>query len=109
MIEQPYPEMVERAARAIYETHWVEGAPVWENASRKVREWVRAQARNVFPAIREPTEAMKIAGNEHHSGASVPLYRSYSTIRLWRAMCDAATLPPPATVAGPEDAGEDDR
>jgi hypothetical protein len=49
-------EIIERMARAIYMTHWKEpefgklGAPTWENASREVREWVRAQARSAYAA-----------------------------------------------------------
>lgn len=40
-------EMVENIAAAIYMTHQGQPAPLWEQASEPVREWVRAQARSV--------------------------------------------------------------
>lgn len=39
-------QLVEGLAKAIYMTHRRELAPIWENASAGVREWVRAQARS---------------------------------------------------------------
>lgn len=46
-------------ARAIYTTHWKApdpetgraGAPVWENVSAAVREWVLAQADSAIAAL----------------------------------------------------------
>lgn len=37
------PELLDTLARASYLTHWRAPSPVWENASERVKEWVREQ------------------------------------------------------------------
>jgi hypothetical protein len=44
----PEEQVVEGVARAIYSTHRRPPAPKWEQASDSVRDWVRAQAREVL-------------------------------------------------------------
>lgn len=36
--------VVQNVAQAIYEVHWKEGAPRWQNVSPAVKEWVMRQA-----------------------------------------------------------------
>ena len=58
-------DRIERVARAIYMTHWrlppeamrgltQPAAPVWEDASESVRDWVRAQAVNAVAEADRP-------------------------------------------------------
>lgn len=54
-------EMVERVARAIYAAAWGFGHPPPTGVEL---EEARAQARAAIEAMREPTEAMEIAGME---------------------------------------------
>lgn len=36
-------DLLDTLARASYLTHWRAPSPVWENASDRVKEWVREQ------------------------------------------------------------------
>jgi hypothetical protein len=38
-------------AKAIYQTHWREPSPTWENADTEVREWVSKQAENALMVV----------------------------------------------------------
>jgi len=52
MIPMEFTEaQIERAAEAIYMTHWRGGAPYWSHVSAAVREYVRAQAIAALTAI----------------------------------------------------------
>jgi hypothetical protein len=48
----PEEQVVEGVARAIYSTHCHPPAHKWEEASDNVRDWVRAQAREVLMYVR---------------------------------------------------------
>lgn len=72
-------EMVERVARAIYESGW---DLTWENAPEHVKDDARRDARAGIEAMREPTEGMGRAGD-----AVAGIFRSRST---WRDMIDEA-------------------
>jgi hypothetical protein len=41
-------DLLDTLAKAAYYTHWRDISPVWENASEDVKDWVRAQVRNVI-------------------------------------------------------------
>lgn len=47
-MKHPEESRQEAAAKAIYMTHRKFPAPVWEDASAEVKNWVRAQAASVL-------------------------------------------------------------
>jgi len=50
-------DRLDTLAKASYYTHWRPPSPVWENASERVKEWVREQVTNV---IREYERAIRV-------------------------------------------------
>jgi hypothetical protein len=96
--------MVERVARAIFETRRMTKAAdgTWDEAlkghamklpaSFEIVELARAEARAAIEAMREPTEAMISGGfNEAHKG---------HVIGTWVTMIDAALTPAKVDEAG---------
>jgi hypothetical protein len=52
-------EVIDVLARAIYRANWRAPAPTWDATSDDVREWVRAQAREVLAYLRGLTRPAK--------------------------------------------------
>src|SRR3954470_14500974 len=99
------PGLVDQLARAIYMTHWKPadpdsgrpGAPVWENASNNVREWVTAQAEAAIAAAGnagyaivpvEPTPEM-LAPFDEEDVADRMLQRPSWATEIWATMLAA--------------------
>lgn len=56
LMAEPHPDgLVEGVARAIYMAHRRPPAPIWENASDNVQQWVRKQARAALEYLRTRT------------------------------------------------------
>ena len=47
--------IIDEVAAAIYETEGRRPAPIWQNASSDVRQWVRTQAKSAIAAVRAET------------------------------------------------------
>lgn len=80
--------MIERVARAIYETEpfgTAHGhAVAWSAVAESQKEGFRIKARDVIKAMREPTDLMGLG--------LPPDYKpgSHSATQIWRAMIDRA-------------------
>ena len=76
-------EMIERVAEALVQRRW----EMWSDTSGKIYIEPLELARAAIDAMREPTEAMDLAGTHAES------YRSLGLLKvrhIWRAMFDAA-------------------
>lgn len=83
-------EMVERVAKAIYETDPV-GVRPWEDAPVSNRERCLMCVRVAIAAMREPTEGMVAAGEFGDPDDLLGLgNRDPDPAEIWRRMIDAA-------------------
>lgn len=89
-------EMVERVARAIYEGRNGAGAKAWASQPKSHRAPYLLDARAAIEAMREPTEAMTVAGTA--TGIDVDRFCpiEYDPDKIWDAMISAALQPPEA-------------
>jgi hypothetical protein len=113
-------EIVERAAKALFEKHHQDKLRLiregtvsasmsgieyyqvgWEAQDESVKEYLRGEVRAVMEAMREPTEAMRVALNVHaaerdhpwwweHSVLSDPTFLSHPSPDAWTTLIDAA-------------------
>jgi hypothetical protein len=98
--------MVERVARALFETEWSPAAERhegkarldWEKEWPNSREYWLNSARAAMAAMRDPTDAMCAAG----SSASTSV-RPEGVPLIWRGMIDAALAAPEAPPAAGSD------
>ncbi len=82
-------EMLERVAKALQKAHYERGrgiAPDWDAIDRFEREMWFFSARAAMVAMREPTEAMKLAPPDIN-------FHPEEAAQAWRAMLDAALTP----------------
>lgn len=80
--------MIERVARAMWLKKEALTAPPrvsWENAEPKDRDFMLAVARAAIEAMREPSEAVTLAGE-----VAIETAGSFHTNDIWKAMIDAA-------------------
>ena|SRR5947209_775032 len=101
------PEMVERVARAMFEstrTHTHVGE-IWDSRIAETQDWYRGTARAAIAAMREPTEAMIEAAYSFSSpikaeGAEIGSIRQrHEPADAWRAMIDQALTDSPCPSA----------
>jgi hypothetical protein len=76
---------VERVAKCIWEGQPGKPQRLWDAIGENVKNEVRSQARRLIQEMREPTEAMALAGEQvgHYSDAP-------TAISVWTAMIDEA-------------------
>ncbi len=99
------PEMVERAAKALYEN--VYGPGHWDNTAPHIKGLWYDRVRAVIKAMREPTEAMLVAvwppEQTERTGKSPDdawQDQDITAIDVWQAMIDAALQAPEKPVEG---------
>lgn len=83
-------DMIETVARALYQSDWIGNgkAPAYEGGMRD--EYLR-EARAAIEAMRNPTEAMRLAGHQHIPDDHGDPWAS--AIEVWQAMIEAALSP----------------
>lgn len=78
-------EMVERVAVAIYSKHLGSSGHPWNDVPDEFREGMKILARAAIAAMRDPTEAMLLAGGDLNSMGDYP-----SPGISWERMIDEA-------------------
>ena len=77
-------DMVERVAKAIWNSQQPPGAPPYHHLNSVEKFQVSLIARDCIKAMREPTVEMATSGNFADGGATV------DSSEVWQAMIDAA-------------------
>ena len=92
-------EMVERVAESLFVQHYFPAPALWDGEPEQRKQFYRDMARAAIKAMREPTEAMIVAGTladwvgeaESREGLSIMPNDDYGTpIGIWPEMIDAA-------------------